>query len=790
MKAHLLLKSVQKGIFVFLQICLILYPCWKTAAQPVGQIESAPNISRVGDGYHMAALKILLEIWGKEVPAAKLGADKGDVDESLEMVLSQKTREFGLATVALTNVTLHDLQVINRPVLVRIDEGNKRDYRNMVLKSLEESPDGPDVILIDPKNGENVKFKRDVFESVWHGGAVLIVRQFPEQDIIKRYSTGRIVGDLQGKLHRLGFFSDQMDSVYGPKTIASVKALQKSVGLQADGMVGAVTHLALADFFAALKTPRLAGVFPKQRILLNNIEALIKSQDYERAGAVMSTLEKLDVSLNEKMQQKIAAIHELISKYQAYTEMYDQGVRAQREGRSNEAIELFSQARNMAQNIAYHKGVQMAETAMKEASMGRRRPSQPNPTSLTEEMDWVDASINTGLSRSLDHFYDDVERAMSQFKAGETERAIQILQEAQTPRQHSGRILRSRNWNEAARFDLITAMRDGDPKKVNEVAARILEVRMPVADESFYTLFRQGIMYVRSGDLKRAAEFFEQARIQALQDGLYRDASACDRILAKINDVLDRPRMALDAYERKGIYLRRRIEQIPGIESVLADILRDQGRLLLRTGQHEAAVKALIEARRIYKKFGNRESVAVLAVTIGEIQVLQNRLDEADRMALEAAQYYRSVSNAAGLIRVEVLKGKIARSKGQYAEAIRHFETASTLSRNAGLDRYNGRIMEGLGGIWVLMNSPEKALYYFDKAREYDNALGKLREQAADLNNIGLVCYRLDISHRGKGPKEWLEKSLAINESIHNEKAKATNLLNLAAWHADHGEDT
>jgi len=58
----------------------------------------------LGDGYHMAASKMLLEIWGKEVPPGALATELGDVHESQDLVIIKKVREFDLNAVTLPKV--------------------------------------------------------------------------------------------------------------------------------------------------------------------------------------------------------------------------------------------------------------------------------------------------------------------------------------------------------------------------------------------------------------------------------------------------------------------------------------------------------------------------------------------------------------------------------------------------------------------------------------------------------------------------------------------------------------
>jgi peptidoglycan hydrolase-like protein with peptidoglycan-binding domain len=62
---------------------------------------------------------------------------------------------------------------------------------------------------------------------------------------IKLGSTGSAVIKLQQRLRDLGFNSGAVDGVFGQNTKAAVKAFQRSVGLQDDGIVGSNTRTKL-----------------------------------------------------------------------------------------------------------------------------------------------------------------------------------------------------------------------------------------------------------------------------------------------------------------------------------------------------------------------------------------------------------------------------------------------------------------------------------------------------------------------------------------------------------------
>ena len=62
---------------------------------------------------------------------------------------------------------------------------------------------------------------------------------------VKYGSTGQDVYELQGRLKFLGFYTGKIDSVFGSRTLKSVKWFQSEFGLKIDGVVGPKTKLML-----------------------------------------------------------------------------------------------------------------------------------------------------------------------------------------------------------------------------------------------------------------------------------------------------------------------------------------------------------------------------------------------------------------------------------------------------------------------------------------------------------------------------------------------------------------
>ncbi|MBR0267375.1 MAG: peptidoglycan-binding protein [Clostridia bacterium] len=65
------------------------------------------------------------------------------------------------------------------------------------------------------------------------------------EPVLRTGSRGEDVKTLQGRLHDLGYYTDEIDGQFGAATKAAVIEFQQANGLDADGMVGSETKTLL-----------------------------------------------------------------------------------------------------------------------------------------------------------------------------------------------------------------------------------------------------------------------------------------------------------------------------------------------------------------------------------------------------------------------------------------------------------------------------------------------------------------------------------------------------------------
>lgn len=76
------------------------------------------------------------------------------------------------------------------------------------------------------------------------------------EPVLRTGSRGEDVKTLQGRLHDLGYYTDEIDGQFGAATKAAVVDFQRANGLEADGMVGSETKALL---YSVEARPKAAG---------------------------------------------------------------------------------------------------------------------------------------------------------------------------------------------------------------------------------------------------------------------------------------------------------------------------------------------------------------------------------------------------------------------------------------------------------------------------------------------------------------------------------------------------
>ena len=113
--------------------------------------------------------------------------------------------------------------------------------------------------------------------------AVITLAQNANAASYKRGSTGSVVSEIQQKLKDWGYYSADVDGIYGSRTEAAVLLFQQKNGLAADGKAGTETLAALGISSAGLIEQNMSG---DVALLARLISAEARGESYEGQVAV------------------------------------------------------------------------------------------------------------------------------------------------------------------------------------------------------------------------------------------------------------------------------------------------------------------------------------------------------------------------------------------------------------------------------------------------------------------------------------------------------------------------
>lgn len=113
--------------------------------------------------------------------------------------------------------------------------------------------------------------------------AVISFAQNANAASYKRGSTGSVVSEIQQKLKDWGYYSADVDGIYGSRTEAAVLLFQQKNGLAADGKAGTETLAALGISSAGLIEQNTSG---DVALLARLISAEARGESYEGQVAV------------------------------------------------------------------------------------------------------------------------------------------------------------------------------------------------------------------------------------------------------------------------------------------------------------------------------------------------------------------------------------------------------------------------------------------------------------------------------------------------------------------------
>ncbi len=245
-----------------------------------------------------------------------------------------------------------------------------------------------------------------------------------------------------------------------------------------------------------------------------------------------------------------------------------------------------------------------------------------------------------------------------------------------------------------------------------------------------------GISQITKGKFELAVDALDQA--SEMLDRLGRDHDSAQTQMAKLLalGMIGRYGDAVTAGEKAlGIFIRNRDEISAGkIEVNLSNVVA-------RNGQHRAAERYCLAARRRFIKTGEIQLQAVaengLANTYSEL----NEFEKADRyyrMALEtAASADMSVTEA----EIEASIGHLARVRGKYADSLKFLELSRSKYDSLNMRHQSAIADLEIADIYAELNLNSEAVEIYDRVAKAFRSLKMRAEEARACLNYGRCAY-------------------------------------------------
>jgi signal transduction histidine kinase/CheY-like chemotaxis protein/tetratricopeptide (TPR) repeat protein len=174
------------------------------------------------------------------------------------------------------------------------------------------------------------------------------------------------------------------------------------------------------------------------------------------------------------------------------------------------------------------------------------------------------------------------------------------------------------------------------------------------------------------------------------------------------------------------------------------------------------ALSTFLAAMKQYELVGMRKGVGNCLFSIANIYTTQRDYELADKYFAEAAKCMREAKLESGLMLVQMNYGACLLFREKYAEALVELTQAEALYNKLNYNYERSGLYSNLGNCERNLGHPEKALAYFQKAVEFDEAGKNELNKIQDFFNIGNIYqdnkeFSTAISYYDKALKTSLE---------------------------------
>ena len=231
----------------------------------------------------------------------------------------------------------------------------------------------------------------------------------------------------------------------------------------------------------------------------------------------------------------------------------------------------------------------------------------------------------------------------------------------------------------------------------------------------------------------RHAQALRWSRLAAAQAEEAEDLDA----LANALKVVDWASMDLGSLERPGNWERALalFEELGDLTGQ-ASILNFMGGLAYFRGSWEEALGYYRRAQTMVKRTGSAVMEAFHLNNIGEIDLEQGRIDDAEEQLTEASRIWRAAGYRRGTATIDINLGQRRRGQGQFGQALGLFEAAVKEALGVGSQAEALDARSRLAECLLVVGRPAEALCEVDDTLQMARALGGVSPQAPLLNRV------------------------------------------------------
>jgi putative nucleotidyltransferase with HDIG domain len=198
-------------------------------------------------------------------------------------------------------------------------------------------------------------------------------------------------------------------------------------------------------------------------------------------------------------------------------------------------------------------------------------------------------------------------------------------------------------------------------------------------------------------------------------------------------------------------------------------LLRRVAGTYLEEGACENAMTTLREALRLAQVDDDRSGIASALNMMGLVERLQGNLTKAARLTSEARSHAISARDAETLSRIDLNLGTIENIRGNYAQALAHYQSSLDATRALGMRSDEVQILNNMGMLHTDLEQWDLAESSYREAHEICVQIGDVqRKQGVEVNQIELwiargslgeareQCERLIAQARTQSDTRWL----------------------------------